>query len=72
VKLKTRWKHLGGSVFENMNGTRMHIQGKVMVFGNSVRADTVQNMLFQPNYLKVFGGNRKRALMAIAEDLEVK
>lgn len=60
------WVQLNGPVYENQNGSRIHLLGLVRLndgtFFNSDRE-------FIP-YLRIAGGNRKRGLMIWANSLE--
>ena len=73
MKLKLRRKHIHGPVYEASNGFKIHAGGLIKI-GPSQHDfrqinDSSQNHGFF-NILKIYGGNRRRALMAWAETFD--
>ena len=68
AKLSGKWKRLSGAVYESINGTRVHMLGLI---GCQKQID-VDSPAYISDFLKferIMGGNRKRALMLMAENL---
>jgi hypothetical protein len=64
MKLKLKWRHVKGSVYESINGWRIHISGMVRApSGETFHAQQTEFYKF----MKMTGDNRKRSLMACAE-----
>ncbi len=69
MKLLGRWKFLGGSVWESAKGTRIHVGGGLIRCQKDIRAtNNIAEMMEFFHYENLMGGNRKRALMAMAEN----
>lgn len=67
MKLKTRWRNIGMCVYENVNGSRVHVGGRL------VSVAGVSQNIYNPaidRMININGGNVKRALMHYAEQSE--
>ena len=61
------WKHLGGPVWEHLNGTRVHLLGMVRLPDMSfLSANKWPASSEAKLFIRINGGNRKRGLMAWA------
>lgn len=65
------WKRLAGAVYERSDGVRVHLMGLVRLSDKTIKTDGLPSNRLRINFLqKVNGGNRKRALLAWANELE--
>lgn len=67
MKLKTRWRNIGACVYENVNGSRVHVSGRL------VSVAGISQNIYEPAICRIIdinGGNIKRALMHYAEQSE--
>ena len=73
MKLKTEWKQSEGckAVYENKNGMRIHTTGCIVrkITGEVVNLGNVAIGNFE-NIFNLFGGNKRRTIMYIAEMIE--
>lgn len=65
------WSHLAGAVYEHRTGIRIHLGGVIRLSNKVVFMDHQISKRFWL-YKKITGGNRKRALMALAIALEAE
>ena len=67
------WNHIGGAVWEHTNKTRIHIMGTIrlpdMTF---VNLHDYPSYIEGHKYIAINGGNRKRGLMAWANNINLK
>jgi hypothetical protein len=64
------WKHLSGSVYERIDGLRMHMGGMCRLLnGDKVSASSWDQYSLVYSLIEINGGNRKRGLMAWAAAL---
>lgn len=68
MKLAGAWKTLGSGVYESANKTRIHINGLIGLKDGTKKFECDISVFY--TYLKICGGNRKRALMLAAELME--
>ncbi len=68
MKLNGKWKKLSNSIYESSNGTRIHLMGVIRCQKTIFINETHWFNLFY-NYELICGGNRKRALMLMAENI---
>lgn len=72
VKRKYRpgpgWKHLGGAVWEDRRGVRIHIMGMIRLPDKTLVGFTSTDLW---TAMKITGGNRKRALMIMARRVDI-
>jgi hypothetical protein len=57
------WKHIAGSVWEHINGSRLHVAGTAIVGGSVYYATTWPESAAADRCIRQCGGNRKRGLM---------
>jgi hypothetical protein len=73
LKLKTKWvKHPKVPVWENNKGIRIHVSGGLLGKPGTHFLCVVRDHMVKEPYsyfYKLTGGNRKRALMAAAEEI---
>ena len=70
MKLKGKWKSLGSSVYQAENGTKIHIGGLIKPVDNDIIYVNTLNWLTRlGDAISISGGNRKRGLMLLAEQL---
>lgn len=62
------WRWLAGSVWEHVDGTRLHLMGLVLVRGKPVYATSYPNSL-RLNALERITGSTRRAMFVFANDL---
>ncbi len=65
MKLKLKWKHLKGSVYQALNGARIHVSGGLIRSPEGETFHAQQTEFYK--FMRITGGNRKRSLMACAE-----
>lgn len=68
MKLKGKWRHLGGSVYESSKGVRIHTFGFIQLTNLEV-IDAACHLTRFSIAIKLCGGNKKRSLMWLAEQL---
>ena len=71
MKLSGNWKYLGSSTYEAANGTRVHVGGDLirLTDGKFISCYEPINHVAISRLRRIFGGNRRRALMAFAESI---
>lgn len=72
MKLSGKWLQIGGSVYESVNGYRIHVGGLLIRTPDHemISGFDMENYQKLHRYTKLMGGNRKRALMAWAESIQ--
>jgi len=68
MKLKGKWKRLSGAVHESANGTRIHMLGLISC-QKLIDVESAPHLYAFFRFEDICGGNRKRALMLMAENL---
>ena len=68
MKLRGKWKRLSGAVFESANGTRIHMLGLIQC-QKQINVESGKHISSFLRSMDICGGNRKRALMLIAENI---
>lgn len=67
------WKHVAGPVYEHCSGTRIHLLGLIKTpDGRTAFLDKWPDAKEGRRFMKICGGNRKRALMAWAMSIARK
>ena len=70
MKLNQCWKYLGSGVSESISGVRIHTLGLIQnSAGEQYNLYDAHVFPVFCHFIKIMGGNRKRALMATAESI---
>lgn len=64
------WKKLTSCVYERSTGTRIHTCGLVKIGTDFVDVRLRDAWVDYAKHMRIFGGNKRRALMGLAEELE--
>lgn len=67
MKLKNNWKHVGGPVYEAVNGARVHVTGGLIRTEKGKTFHAQQTEFYK--FMARTGGNRKRSMMFCAESV---
>ena len=67
MKLTLKWKHLGGHVYQALNGARIHVTGGIIRSSEGETFHAQQTEFYK--FMRMTGDNRKRSLMACVESL---
>jgi hypothetical protein len=63
------WKHLGGSVYEHRDGTRVHLLGLCRLPSGTHVMNSWPESQSWDRFVRINGGNTRRGAMAWARDV---
>ena len=69
MKLKTAWKRLSASVYENNNGDIIHTLGTIKHNGHIITICSKELLELHQQCCRIMGFNEKRSLMLMCEKL---